>query len=67
MRSGDLIQSRNNPNQIYLILKEEVDPHDKLICFTLLDLQGVQRTWAKFSITKVYEVISAQNPDPKCK
>ena len=40
------------------ILKEEVDPHDKLICFTLLDLQGVQRTWAKFSITKVYEVIS---------
>jgi hypothetical protein len=58
VKSGDLIQSRNNPHQIYLILREEVDPVDKLMNFILLDLRGVQRTWAKFSITSVYEVIS---------
>lgn len=58
MKIGDLIRSTSHPHQIYLILREEVDPVDKLMNFILLDLRGVQRTWAKFSITSVYEVIS---------
>ena len=58
MKPGDLIQSRSNPNQIYIILNEEVDPDDGLMNYNLLDLRGIQRTWAKFSINKVYKVIN---------
>ena len=67
MKPGDLIQSRGNPHQIYIILNEEVDPDDGLMNFILLDSNGKTMEWGSDTIKHLYKVINAQNPDPKCK
>lgn len=60
MKRGDLIQSKNKPDMIYLILDEVVDPEDGLKNFIFLDLRGIQREWCSDQIRKVCKVISAK-------
>lgn len=58
MKPGDLIQSPNNPDLIYVVLGEEVDPQDGMMSMVLLDLEGGIHEWYSESIKKMYKVIS---------
>jgi hypothetical protein len=58
MKPGDLVQHRNNPEFIYVVLGEEVDPEDGMMNIVLLDLEGGTREWCADQIRKVYKVIS---------
>ena len=67
MKIGDLIQHIHQSQLIYTILNEVVDPEDGLMNFILLDSNGKTMEWGSDTIKYLYKVISAQNPDPKCK
>ena len=58
MKPGDLIQSKADPDLIYVVLGEEVDPEDGMMNIILLDLEGNTREWYSESIKKMYKVIS---------
>jgi len=58
MKPGDLVQHRNGPEFIYVVLGEEVDPEDGMMNMVLLDLEGGTRERCSDLIRKAYVVIS---------